>query len=127
MAVVAVVPSRSGFDESAIPVLDSALFHNFDAGDRERYLEALPRILWPGGEVFVVALATGGGLGPEVSEEELTLPFASAGWSVEEISRISYAGTVRHERHVVRFGLPVGSPVTVPAWLARVSGPHAVR
>jgi SAM-dependent methyltransferase len=101
-------------------VLDSALFHNFDGEDRQRYVEVLRRVLRPGGRIILLALAGGGGLGPEVSDEELVAPFRGGGWKVEEISQSTYVGTVRHERHMERFGLPLGSTVTVPAWLASV-------
>src|SRR5919109_2001725 len=49
-------------------IVDSALFHIFDDGDRERYVRSLRGVLRPGGVVHVLALSDAGpGLGPQIS------------------------------------------------------------
>jgi 2-polyprenyl-3-methyl-5-hydroxy-6-metoxy-1,4-benzoquinol methylase len=53
-------------------VLDSALFHIFDAADRKRYMDNLRAICKSGGAVHVLALSDEGpGFGPEVSESAI--------------------------------------------------------
>jgi len=89
-------------------VLDSALFHIFDAADRSRYAAGLARACRVGGLVHVLALSErGSGFGPQVSAEEIRGAFG-AGWDVEDISESTYTG------------VSGGHRVVEPAWLARV-------
>lgn len=101
-------------------VLDSALFHIFDAGDQVRYAEALREVCAPGGYLHLLALSTRGpGFGPEVDESQIRSAFDRPGWQVEEIATSSYRGVVGEGQSEV-VGLPVGEQVDVPAWLARI-------
>nr|WP_269327481.1 class I SAM-dependent methyltransferase [Kineosporia mesophila] len=101
-------------------VLDSALFHNLDAEDQARYLDVLTQILRPGGTLVILALAVGGNFGPEVSDQEIRSAFTRPGWSVEDIRTSGYTGALRPQARADRFGQPLGSEVTVPAWLALI-------
>lgn len=103
-------------------ILDSALFHIFgngvgDEDDRTRYVESLHGALKPGGYAFVLALAdTGRGLGPAVSEAVVREAFS--GWDLEALESTTYRGVVG-EAHTEALGVPVGTVVDEPAWLAR--------
>lgn len=101
-------------------VLDSALFHIFDAGDQVRYAEALRAVCVLGGYLHLLALSTRGpGFGPEVDDSEIRAAFDRPGWEVQDIAASSYRGVVReHQSETV--GRPVGDRVDVPAWLARI-------
>jgi SAM-dependent methyltransferase len=101
-------------------VLDSALFHNFMVEDRVTYVRVMSRYLRSGGTMFVLALAVGGGLGPEVNGQDLRRAFYSPGWAFEDLSASEYQGVIRSEGTARRLGRPPGSRVTVPAWLARI-------
>lgn len=106
----------TGFDT----VLDSALFHIFDAGDQVRYAEALRGVCLPGGHLHLLALSTRGpGFGPEVDEADIRTAFDRPGWEVSDVAPTSYRGVVG-EHHSEALGLPVGEHVDVPAWLARI-------
>ncbi|HEX9833811.1 MAG TPA: class I SAM-dependent methyltransferase [Mycobacterium sp.] len=101
-------------------IVDSALFHIFDAADRARYVARLGAVCKPGALVHVLALSDKGrGFGPEVSERVIREAFAD-GWVLEALDETTYRGVVQ-EPHVEAIGLPVGSVVDEPAWLARVN------
>jgi len=100
-------------------ILDSALFHIFDDGDRARYVQSLHRGTRPGGYVHVLALSDAGrGFGPQVSEQAIRSAFA-AGWELEALDTTTYRGVVG-QAHAELLGLPAGTVVDEPAWLARV-------
>jgi SAM-dependent methyltransferase len=99
-------------------IVDSALFHIFDDTDRPRYLASLHAACKPGALVHVLALSDKGrGFGPEVSEGVIREAFRD-GWELEALDETTYRGVVQ-EPHVEAIGLPVGSVVDEPAWLAR--------
>lgn len=99
-------------------VLDSALFHVFDDGDRAAYVTSLHTACRPGGLVHVLALSDKGrGFGPSVSEATIRTAFG-AGWELEALDVTTYRGVVG-EMHSEALGLPVGTQVDEPAWLAR--------
>jgi SAM-dependent methyltransferase len=100
-------------------VVDSALFHIFDDADRPRYIASLYAVCKPGALVQLLALSDKGrGFGPEVSESVIREAFGD-GWALEALDETSYRGVVQ-EAHVEALGLPVGTVVDEPAWLARV-------
>jgi SAM-dependent methyltransferase len=100
-------------------VIDSALFHIFDDADRPRYVRSLHAVCRPGAFVHVLALSDKGrGFGPEVSDTTIREAFGD-GWVLESIEETIYRGVVQ-EPHVEAIGLPVGTVVDEPAWLARV-------
>jgi len=99
-------------------IVDSALFHIFDDADRARYVSSLHAAVRPGGLVHVLALSDAGrGFGPQVSEREIRDAFGD-GWVLEALDATSYRGVVQ-EAQVDAIGLPVGTRVDEPAWLAR--------
>ena len=99
-------------------VVDSALFHIFDDADRRRYVSSLHAAARPDGLVHVLALSDAGrGFGPQVSEREIRDAFGD-GWVLEALDATSYRGVVQ-EAQVDAIGLPVGTRVDEPAWLAR--------
>lgn len=105
-----------GFDT----MLDSALFHVFDAGDQARYADALRETCAAGAALHLLALSTRGpGFGPEIDESEIRTAFGRPGWEVEDITTSTYRGVVR-EHQSAALGLPAGDRVDVPAWLARI-------
>lgn len=100
-------------------VVDSALFHIFDDGDRARYVRSLHGATRPGSVVHVLALSDAGrGFGPEVSEQTIRGAFG-AGWDIEALTTTVYRGTVT-EVHAEALGLDIGTVVDEPAWLVRV-------
>ncbi|BBY17034.1 class I SAM-dependent methyltransferase [Mycolicibacterium litorale] len=100
-------------------VVDSALFHVFDAADRLRYVDSLRKVCRPGAVVHVLALSDAGrGFGPQVSEDDIRTAFAD-GWRVEAVDTTTYRGVVG-PAHADALGMPVGARVDEPAWLARV-------
>ena len=108
------LPPEPGYNT----ILDSALFHIFDDGDRARYVRSLHGACRPGGAVHVLALSDRGHqFGPEVSESEIRTAFGD-GWALEELVTTTYRGVIG-ESHVETFKQPVGSLVDVPAYLAR--------
>jgi SAM-dependent methyltransferase len=99
-------------------VVDSALFHVFDADDRIRYVRSLRGVTRPGALVVVLALSDAGrGFGPQVSERDLRGAFGE-GWSLEGLSPTTYRGVVT-DLHAEALGLEVGTRVDEPAWLLR--------
>ena len=99
-------------------IIDSALFHIFDDADRPKYVRSLHAACRPGALVHVLALSDAGrGFGPEVSEAVVREAFGD-GWELEALDTTTYRGVVG-EPHAEALGLPVGSRVDEPAWLAR--------
>jgi SAM-dependent methyltransferase len=99
-------------------IVDSALFHIFDGADRTRYVRSLHTAIRPGGLVHVLALSDAGrGFGPQVSEAEIRAAFGD-GWQLEALDTTTYRGVVQ-EAQAEAIGLPTGSRVDEPAWLAR--------
>jgi len=99
-------------------ILDSALFHIFDDADRPKYVASLHGAVLPGGIVHVLALSDQGrGFGPQVSGETIRDAFGD-GLELEALEPATYRGVVT-EVHADAFGLPIGSRVDEPAWLAR--------
>ena len=108
-----------GADPRYETIVDSALFHIFDDTDRAAYVAGLHAVCRPGALVHVLALSDRGrGFGPEVSEAEIRGAFGD-GWTLEALDETTYRGVVQ-EPHVEAIGLPVGTVVDEPAWLARV-------
>ncbi len=99
-------------------IVDSALFHIFDDTDRPKYVASLHNACGPGGIVVVLALSDQGrGFGPEVSGETIRDAFGD-GWELEALEPATYRGVVT-EVHADAIGLPIGTRVDEPAWLAR--------
>jgi SAM-dependent methyltransferase len=74
-------------DRRFATVIDSAVFHVFDDGDRARYVASLASVIEPGGVVHLLAFSdkVPGEAGPRrVSQAELRDAFAD-GWEVERI------------------------------------------
>jgi SAM-dependent methyltransferase len=92
-----------GSDPGYQTVVDSALFHIFDDADRARYVSSLHAAVRPGGLVHVLALSDAG----------------REGWVLEALDTTTYRGVVQ-EAQADAIGLPVGTRVDEPAWLARV-------
>lgn len=106
-------------DPSYDTILDSALFHIFSDEDRPRYVASLHRACAAGGRVHVLALSDAGrGFGPQVSEQTIRSAF-STGWELESLDTTTYRGVVG-EAHAEPLGLPAGTVVDEPAWLATV-------
>lgn len=99
-------------------IVDSALFHIFDGTDRARYVRSLHGALRPGGLVHVLALSDAGrGFGPQVGERDIRDAFAD-GWALEALDTATYRGVVQ-EAQADAIGVPAGTRVDEPAWLAR--------
>jgi 2-polyprenyl-3-methyl-5-hydroxy-6-metoxy-1,4-benzoquinol methylase len=99
-------------------VIDSALFHVFDDADRTTYVTSLHAACRPGAVVHVLALSDAGrGFGPQVSESTIRAAFG-AGWELEALDTTTYRGVVG-QAHAEMLGLPIGTRVDEPAWLAR--------
>jgi SAM-dependent methyltransferase len=103
-----------GFDT----VLDSALFHIFDAADRARYADALRDVVVDGGRVVLLGLAPGPAFGPEVSDDDIRVAFTRPGWTLEELRESTYRGRVPDDEQAALLRVPVGGHVDLPAWLA---------
>jgi SAM-dependent methyltransferase len=102
-------------------VLDSALFHVFDAADRARYARALTDVVAPDGQVVVLALSTRGpGFGPQIDDEAITTAFATPDWAVESLVESTYRGRVTHADQATATGRAIGELVDLPAVLARI-------
>src|SRR6185503_6393398 len=99
-------------------IVDSALFHIFDGADRVRYVNSLHAAVRPGGLVHVLALSDAGrGFGPQVGETDIREAFGDD-WVLEALDSTTYRGVVQ-EAQADAIGLPVGTRVDEPAWLAR--------
>jgi SAM-dependent methyltransferase len=102
-------------------VLDSALFHVFDADDRARYARALADVVVPGGQVLVLALSTRGpGFGPQIDDDAVPAAFTAPAWTVETLQESTYRGRVTHDDQARTTGRALGELVDLPALLARV-------
>jgi SAM-dependent methyltransferase len=101
-------------------VLDSAMFHIFgDDAERARYVASVHRAIRPGGVLNLLALSDAGlGFGPMVSEEQVHGAFVD-GWNLEVLDTTTYRGIVG-PMHSESLGLPVGTTLDEPAWVARV-------
>src|SRR6478609_5350052 len=94
-----------------------ARFEVADA-DRPKYVASLHGAVLPGGIVHVLALSDQGrGFGPQVSGETIRDAFGD-GWELEALEPATYRGVVT-EVHADDIGLPIGTRVDEPAWLAR--------
>ncbi|OBK82062.1 class I SAM-dependent methyltransferase [Mycobacterium sp. 1164985.4] len=103
-------------------IVDSALFHIFDATDRAKYVRSLHAACRPGGLVHLLALSDRGrGFGPQVSESDIRDAF-SDGWVLESLEETTYRGVVQPSQ-AEAIGLAAGSLVDEPAWLARIRRP----
>ncbi|MGA2932619.1 MAG: class I SAM-dependent methyltransferase [Acidimicrobiales bacterium] len=94
--------------ESFDTILDSGLFHVFDAAARTRYVTALQAVLRPGGHLHLMCFSDRqpGDWGPRrVTEGELRAAFGS-GWRIDSLTP---------DRFDINPGL--GTP-TAEAWLA---------
>ena len=110
-----------GGDPAYDTIVDSALFHIFDDADRPRYVSSLHAGTRPGALVYVLALSDAGrGFGPEVSERQIREALAE-GWVLEALDTTAYRGVVG-EPQADAVGLPAGTVVDEPAWLARAAG-----
>lgn len=119
------LPADGAYDT----VLDSALFHVFGDDDRARYVASLHGALGPGGYLHLLALSNKGrGFGPEVDEatvrgafdaDERSREEHSMRWDLEALEEVTYRGVVT-PMVAEGVGLPVGTVVDEPAWLARV-------
>jgi SAM-dependent methyltransferase len=108
------LPGRPRYDT----IVDSALFHIFDDTDRPKYVASLRKACAPGGVVHVLALSDQGrGFGPSVSGEAIRDAFAD-GWALESLEPSTYGGIVT-EIHAEALGIPIGTRLDEPAWLAR--------
>ncbi|MCV7279996.1 class I SAM-dependent methyltransferase [Mycolicibacterium flavescens] len=111
-----------GSDTRYDTILDSALFHIFSPTDRARYVASLHDACLPGGLVHILALSDRGrGFGPQVSEADIRGAFGE-GWVLEDLAATTYRGVIG-EAHTQAFGLPAGSLVDEPAWVARIRRP----
>lgn len=100
-------------------IVDSALFHIFAEADRARYVRSLHAACRAGGLVHVLALSDRGrGFGPQVGESDIRGAFGE-GWTLESLVDNTYRGVVQQAQSDA-LGLPVGTLVDEPAWLARV-------
>lgn len=103
-------------------IVDSALFHVFDAGDQARYARGLAGIVRSGGVVHLLALARTGAaaeFGPVIDAAAIRAAFAGPVWAVEEIASSTYRGVVTTDL-ADAYGQPPGTVVDVPAHLARI-------
>lgn len=101
-------------------VLDSALFHIFDDGDRARYVRSLSRVVRSGGVLHLLALSdTGPGFGPQVAETTIVGAFLD-GWQLESLRMTTYRGAVVRPEHAQLMGRNMGEHVDLPAWMARI-------
>jgi SAM-dependent methyltransferase len=108
-----------GDDPTYDTVVDSALFHIFDVGDRARYVRSLHRVCRRDARVHVLALSdTGPGFGPQVSDTVIREAFGQ-GWALEDLRSSQYRGVIVSSAHVAALGRPVGTLIDLPAWLAR--------
>jgi len=100
-------------------IVDSALFHVFDADDRAAYVHSLHAVCRPGGRVHVLALADSGPhVGPRVTDSALRDAFG-AGWVLEDLRPSRYRIVVDAEKATL-LGVSAGDNVDVAAWLARI-------
>ena len=108
-----------GDDTTYDTVIDSALFHIFDADDCARYVRSLHLACRPGALVHVLALSdTGPGFGPQVSDATIREAFSQR-WVLEDLRLTEYRGAIVRDEHAVALHRQIGEFVDLPAWLAR--------
>jgi SAM-dependent methyltransferase len=108
-----------GDDTTYDTVIDSALFHIFDADDRARYVRSLHLACRPGALVHVLAVSdTGPGFGPQVSDATIREAFSQR-WVLEDLRLTEYRGAIVRDEHAVALHRQIGEFVDLPAWLAR--------
>jgi SAM-dependent methyltransferase len=108
-----------GDDTTYDTVIDSALFHIFDADDRARYVRSLHLACRPGALVHVLALSdTGPAFGPQVSDATIREAFSQR-WVLEDLRLTEYRGAIVRDEHAVALHRQIGEFVDLPAWLAR--------
>jgi len=91
-------------------ILDSGLFHTFDAEERERYAASVAAVTSPGGTLYVLCFSDEGPApGPHpVTQQDLRAAFCSAnGWDVATIARERVQTRFHHDG--------------APAWLATIT------
>lgn len=99
-------------------VVDSALFHIFDAEDRAAYTRSLHTACGPGARVHVLALSDADpGLGPQINDSVIRDAFQD-GWTLEDLRPDRYRVIVGEEDGA-RLDLEAGKPADMIAWLAR--------
>ncbi|MBF5001532.1 class I SAM-dependent methyltransferase [Nocardia sp. BSTN01] len=109
------IPGTCSFDT----IIDSALFHEFDPGDRSTYVRNLYSACRPGGYVHVLAMSDiGPRFGPQISDTAIREAF-SPGWIVEEIKESRYRVFVDSQASSLH-GIPEGKIIDASAWLARI-------
>ncbi|WP_328404555.1 class I SAM-dependent methyltransferase [Nocardia sp. NBC_00403] len=96
-------------------ILDSALFHVFDADHRAAYVHSLHTGCKPGGLIHILSF------GPHVSDLIIRDAFG-AEWDLEELRRARYRGRITESiaDQARAKGWPVQGLVDVGAWLARI-------
>jgi SAM-dependent methyltransferase len=108
-----------GDDTTYDTVIDSALFHIFDADDHARYVRSLHLACRPGALVHVLALSdTGPAFGPQVSDATIREAFSQR-WVLEDLRLTEYRGAIVRDEHAVALHRQIGEFVDLPAWLAR--------
>ncbi len=102
-------------------IVDSALFHIFDAAKQASYVRSLSGVCRSGGRVFVLALAvsdTEPGLGPRIHDTAIRDAFGD-GWTLEDLRASRYRVLVDAD-NAASSGLQAGQLADLPAWLARI-------
>lgn len=108
-----------GDDPTYDTIIDSALFHIFDANDRARYVRSLHRACRPGALVHLLALSdTGPGFGPQVSDATIRDAFSQR-WVLEDLRPAQYRGAIVRDEHARALHRQIGEFVDLPAWLGR--------
>lgn len=73
------------WDRTFASVIDSGLYHIYEAADRERYVAGLRHVLRPGGKLFLFSFADGPKApGGGISRQEIERDFAR-GWHIEAL------------------------------------------
>ena len=100
-------------------IVDSAVFHMFDAADRTAYVASLHAACRPGGVVHVLALSDAEpGFGPRISDTSIREAFGT-GWELESLRAARYRCVVG-EDEAAHVGVEPGAIVDQAAWLARI-------
>ena len=75
----------AAWDKRFVSVIDSGLYHIYDAAERRRYVEGLTHITEPGGHLYLFAFADGPSApGGGLTREDIASDF-SQGWQIEAI------------------------------------------
>ncbi|HEY3681887.1 MAG TPA: class I SAM-dependent methyltransferase [Streptosporangiaceae bacterium] len=116
-----------GYTDRFDTVLDSALFHCFDAADRVRYATALHRATRTGARLNLVCASDVAAVSVvpyTLSEEEIRTALTAGGWTVTDVRPASFAGQVNEKMRAQLFDEGLSFEVTadgqglMPAWLA---------